>query len=119
MISQIVVVSCLITVALSAFIQYPVPILYARSDVSPDGSFLWNYRSGDGSRQEQFGQGGQAVQGSAQWYDPQGQYHRLKYIADENGYQPQSADLPVGPGIPAAILKSLQWNAAHPEEESY
>lgn len=92
-------------------------------DSSPDGSFQWSYQSEDGSSQQQSGQqivptGGQAIQGEARWYDPEGGAHVLQYVADERGYLPTSADLPVGPEIPPAILRSVQWNLAHPEEET-
>ncbi|XP_017860583.1 PREDICTED: larval cuticle protein 8-like [Drosophila arizonae] len=37
------------------------------------------------------------VKGSFKWVDPSGQEHVITYIADENGYQPQGADIPVAP----------------------
>ncbi|XP_002007004.2 larval cuticle protein 65Ag1 [Drosophila mojavensis] len=37
------------------------------------------------------------VRGSYSWVDPSGQEHVITYIADENGYQPQGADIPVAP----------------------
>lgn len=100
----------------------PDPII--RSNINPDGSFQWSYDSQDGSSQQQEGKqlpgpdGGQAVQGAAQWTDPEGGLHQLQYVAGENGYLPSSADLPLAPEIPAAIRKGLEWNAAHPEEDS-
>ncbi|KAF7286183.1 hypothetical protein GWI33_007143 [Rhynchophorus ferrugineus] len=99
-----------------------VPIVSQSGDVSPDGSFKWSYEAGDGTAQEQSGQlkqiedsAGEAVQGAASWTDPEGGSHQLKYVADENGYQPQSADIPVAPEVPPAILKSLEWIASHPQ----
>ncbi|KAF7286181.1 hypothetical protein GWI33_007141 [Rhynchophorus ferrugineus] len=101
-----------------------VPIVSQSGDVSPDGTFEWSYQSGDGTAQQQSGQlkqigeeAGEAVQGSASWTDPEGGSHQLTYVADENGYQPQSADIPVAPEIPAAIARSLAWIAAHPQPE--
>ncbi|KAJ8732701.1 hypothetical protein PYW07_015300 [Mythimna separata] len=46
-----------------------------------------------------------AVQGSYSWTDPDGVYHAVDYIADENGYQ----ILEVKPefGAPAAVVASL------------
>lgn len=123
MFSKIVVLTGLLAVALS-LPQQQVPIVSQSEDISPDGSFQWSYQSGDGSSQQQAGQlkqlghdAGEVIQGSAGWTDPEGGQHQLTYIADENGYQPQSADLPVGPEIPAAILRSLEWIAAHPQPQ--
>ncbi|KAF7286185.1 hypothetical protein GWI33_007145 [Rhynchophorus ferrugineus] len=115
------ILSCLAVAVCNAV--EPVPILSQDSEVNPDGSYRWSYQSGDGSAQQQTGQLKQipgsepavAVQGSATWYDPEGNAHQLTYTADENGYLPQSADIPP---IPLAILRALEWNAAHPEEES-
>lgn len=104
--------------------QEPVPILSQESEINPDGSYRWSYRSGDGTAQQQSGKLHQVavgrdpvleVQGSFSWYDPEGKLHELTYVANGDGYYPQSADIPA---IPPAILKALEWNAAHPEEES-
>ncbi|XP_050295130.1 larval cuticle protein III/IV-like [Anthonomus grandis grandis] len=121
MLSKILIAFCAFTVVLSASFSRPnVDIISSRADISPDGSFQWSYQSADGTSQEQSGRPdvlGQIVQGNAEWYDPQGVRHNIVYVADANGYQAASADIPVGPPIPAAILKSLQWNARHPEEQ--
>nr|CAD7440207.1 unnamed protein product [Timema bartmani] len=61
---------------------------------------------------------GQVAQGSYSFYTPDGQLIEVRYIADENGFQPQSNALPVGPPIPEEILKALAYNAAHPEEDN-
>ncbi|CAG9769044.1 unnamed protein product [Ceutorhynchus assimilis] len=118
MFTKITLLSCLVAV----LAQEPVPIISSQSVIEPDGSSKWNYESADGSSQQQVGQqlaeGGQAVQGVAQWYDPQGTVHTLQYVADENGYQPNSDDLPVAPEVPASVMRALEWNAAHPEEEN-
>ncbi|KAF7286187.1 hypothetical protein GWI33_007147 [Rhynchophorus ferrugineus] len=111
---------CLIVTVCNA--GEPIPILSQESEVNPDGSYRWSYLSGDGSAQQQTGNvqqipGSQPtldVQGSASWYDPQGNLHQISYTADENGYLPYGSDVPP---IPPAILRVLEWNAAHPEEE--
>ncbi|XP_060517845.1 larval cuticle protein 1-like [Cylas formicarius] len=129
MISKIAVLSCLLAVVLSAALpqqvaQEPVPIVSQEINVEPDGKFQWSYESGDGTKQEQTGEPkqieneiGEAIQGSVSWTDPEGNQHSLKYVADENGYQPESEDIPKPPEIPAAIARALEYNAAHPEEE--
>ena len=98
---KLVVFSGLVAVVFCATVQQQVPIVSLESDISPDGSFQWSYQSGDGSQQQQAGQlkqigenQGEVVQGNAAWTDPEGGQHQLTYVADENGYQQQSADIP-------------------------
>ncbi|XP_030757668.1 larval cuticle protein III/IV-like [Sitophilus oryzae] len=113
----------ILTVTVVAIYSGPVPIVSEENEINPDGSYRWSYQSGDGSAQQQTAKvnqvpGGEptlGVDGSASWYDPQGNLHQIAYTANEDGYYPYSADIPQ---IPAAILKALEWNAAHPEEES-
>ena len=56
-----------------------------------------------------------AVRGSYRYKDPEGNDIVVNYIADENGFVPQGAHLPVAPAIPQAILDALAKNA---EEEA-
>ena len=41
------------------------------------------------------------VDGSYSYTAPDGSAHSLSYVADVNGFVPQSADLPVAPALPA------------------
>lgn len=120
MFSHALVLFGVAAVVLSAVVPEPVAIISSKSDSSPDGSFEWSYESADGSSQHQEGkqlEGGQAIQGIAQWYDPEGAPHLLQYVADHDGFRPSGEDLPLAPPTPEAILRSLEWNAAHPEQE--
>ncbi|CAG2055882.1 unnamed protein product [Timema podura] len=127
-----VIISCLLAAVLAAPPQVKygpnevIPILSQVNIVNEDGSFQNSYESGDGSRAESSGslknigpqEDGQVAQGSYSFYTPDGQLIEVRYIADENGFQPQSNALPVGPPIPEEILKALAYNAAHPEEDN-
>ncbi|EDW74221.2 uncharacterized protein Dwil_GK21498 [Drosophila willistoni] len=57
------------------------------------------------------------INGVYEWISPEGVSVKVSYVADENGYQPQSDLLPTPPPIPAAILKSLDWIKANPSKE--
>lgn len=59
-----------------------------------------------------------SVNGGYQYTDNAGNVFQIQYLADENGFQPQGAHLPVAPPIPEAILRALEYNAAHPEEDN-
>jgi len=57
------------------------------------------------------------VQGVFSYTSPEGYPIKLTYIADENGFRAEGAHLPTAPPIPEAILRSLEYNRAHPEED--
>lgn len=57
--------------------------------------------------------------GSFGWVAPDGTKVELSYVADENGYQPQSDLLPTSPPIPEAIARSLEYNRAHPAKPEH
>lgn len=107
----------------------PIPILRQEAEVNFDGSYHMSYESGNGivvQEQGHLKNAGQKdaeaeeVQGSFQYTAPDGTPITIQYIANENGFQPQGAHLPVAPTpppIPAAILRALEWNAAHPEQD--
>ena len=104
----------------------PIPILRSSGEgPNPDGSYNWSYQTGNGIEAEEQGelkQGGEegiaSVRGSYSYTADDGTPISVSYTADENGFQPQGAHLPVAPAIPEAILKALEWIAAHPEEDN-
>ncbi|KAJ9574172.1 hypothetical protein L9F63_008428 [Diploptera punctata] len=104
----------------------PVAIISQESTVNHDGSFSSSYESADGTKVQQSGQlktlaegeDGESIQGSYSYVAPDGNTYSINYLADENGFVPQGDHIPVAPPIPEAIARSLEYNAAHPEEET-
>ncbi|XP_060517556.1 endocuticle structural glycoprotein SgAbd-2-like [Cylas formicarius] len=101
-----------------------INILRSDSEVSPDGSYKYFYETENGIVKQEQGQqktigdeAGTVAQGGFLFTSPEGVPVSITYVADENGFQPQGDAIPVPPPIPEAILKSLRYNEAHPEEE--
>ncbi|XP_072940188.1 uncharacterized protein [Epargyreus clarus] len=90
-------------------------------DINPDGSYNYFYETNNGIAAQQQGTprnfGGNpplvpdVAQGSFSWVSPEGKTISVTYVADENGYQPQSDALPVAPEIPAQIARALEYIA--------
>ncbi|XP_026276145.1 larval cuticle protein 65Ag1-like [Frankliniella occidentalis] len=103
----------------------PIAILKLASDVQPDGSFTYEYETENGIKADargnlvNAGTENEALnqQGSFSFVADDGQTYSITWVADENGFQPQGAHIPVPPPIPEEILKALEYNAAHPEED--
>ncbi|XP_043646786.1 larval cuticle protein 65Ag1-like [Drosophila teissieri] len=74
------------------------------SDVGPDG-FSYEFKTSDGSSAQSTGQLKNAgtkeeaisVKGAYSFVADDGVTYTVNYIADENGFQPQGAHLPVAP----------------------
>ncbi|XP_018574964.1 endocuticle structural glycoprotein SgAbd-8-like [Anoplophora glabripennis] len=100
-------------------------IIRESNEVNIDGSYQWSFEADNGISAQESGQIKNAnsqdpieeAQGSFQYTGPDGAAIQLQYVANENGFQPQGAHLPVAPPIPIEIQRALDWNAAHPEEE--
>ncbi|KAJ8942544.1 hypothetical protein NQ318_021946 [Aromia moschata] len=112
-----------------------IPIISQDQDVSFDGSYRTAFESANGIRFQEQGvlknpgnkdAEAEEVQGVVSYKAPDGTPIQLSYLANENGFQPQGAHLPVAPvddntppPIPLAILRSLEYNAAHPEPKPF
>ncbi|XP_068143001.1 larval cuticle protein 65Ag1-like [Drosophila tropicalis] len=81
-----------------------VTVLRSESDVGPE-DFKYGFETSDGTKHEAAGKlinaGAEneaiAVRGSFSFVADDGQTYTVNYIADENGFQPQGAHLPVAP----------------------
>ncbi|XP_065720631.1 larval cuticle protein 65Ag1 [Drosophila suzukii] len=98
-----IVLVALFAVALAAPTQ-EVSVLKHVSDVGADG-FNYAVETSDGSKKEESGHlinaGTEneaiAVRGSFSFLGDDGVTYTVNYVADENGFQPQGAHLPVAP----------------------
>ncbi|CAH2107359.1 unnamed protein product [Euphydryas editha] len=103
----------------------PIPIIRQEHIINPDGSYKWNYETGNGISAEEAGfvknlgipeQEVQSAQGQYKYTAPDGQVIQLQYVADENGFQPQGSHLPTPPPIPVEIQKALDHLATLPPQ---
>ncbi|KAJ8729985.1 hypothetical protein PYW07_017023 [Mythimna separata] len=106
-----------------------IPILRYENVNNGDGTYRYNYETGNGISAHESGAPrapgpeGLAVtaEGGFSYRAPDGQQVSLTYTADENGFHPVGSHIPTPPPIPAAILRSIEFNRQHPSsgEGSY
>ncbi|XP_017010666.2 larval cuticle protein 65Ag1-like [Drosophila takahashii] len=100
----LIVFVALFAVALAAPAAPEAQILRSESDVGPE-SFKYDWETSDGQAAQAAGQlkniGSEneaiSVTGSYRFVADDGVTYEVTYIADENGFQPQGAHLPVAP----------------------
>ncbi|XP_029173195.1 endocuticle structural glycoprotein SgAbd-1-like [Nylanderia fulva] len=126
---QLIVSLALIAVAAAVPLtphEQPIAILRQAQDISPEGSYNYAYEtehgisvSEQGSLQPVGPKGERAIvaQGQYQYTAPDGTPIAVSYSADENGYQPQGAHLPIPPPVPEQIQRAVAFNLAHPQAE--
>lgn len=94
-------------------------VLRQVSDVHPEG-YSFSYETSNGvSAQEQGHLQGEAIvaQGSFRYTADDGTPVEISYVADENGFQPSGAHLPVAPPTPDHVLKALEYIRTHTPRE--
>ncbi|KAF4520081.1 hypothetical protein B566_EDAN014186 [Ephemera danica] len=104
----------------------PIAILRLDNEgVNHDGSYKFGYETANGISADeagyvknagQEGQEAQVAEGSFSFTADDGQVYTVKYIADENGFQPQGDHLPTPPPVPAAIQRALDFLATLPAD---
>lgn len=104
----------------------PIAIISQDVEIGLDGSYKASYETANGIIAQEQGVlknagdkeiEAEEVQGSFQYTAPDGTPIQLSYIANENGFQPQGAHLPVPPEVPAAIQRALEYIASEPATE--
>ncbi|XP_067645839.1 endocuticle structural glycoprotein SgAbd-8 [Eurosta solidaginis] len=105
-----------------------IPIIKLESKVNVDGSYQYEYETGNGIMAQESGylknaddpcKAHIAAEGSFSYTGPEGQSFVVTYTADENGFQPQGEHLPTPPPIPPEIQDALDKIAAgggHPND---
>ncbi|KAM7356641.1 larval cuticle protein 65Ag1-like [Cochliomyia hominivorax] len=81
-----------------------VEILHSESEVGPE-DFKYSFETSDGTAAEEEGhlknigteEEAISVKGSYKYVGDDGVTYEVKYTADENGFQPEGAHLPVAP----------------------
>ncbi|XP_042889150.1 cuticle protein AM/CP1114-like [Penaeus japonicus] len=84
----------------------------------PDsGAYSFDVETEDGIVRSESGSPDGSQQGRVSFTFPDGQEFDLEFVADENGYQPQSSFLPVAPAFPHPIPQFVLDQIAFAAEE--
>lgn len=116
-IQTICLIAVLVVFAQAEHIDKDADIVSQNGDPpQPDGSYSYSFETSNGIRSQEAGNAN-GVSGAFSFSSPDGTPIALTYTADENGFHPQGAHLPILPPIPEAILRSLEYIAAHPPQK--
>ncbi|KAK8740179.1 hypothetical protein OTU49_003084, partial [Cherax quadricarinatus] len=97
-----------------------VPIIKDQRTQNEDGTYTVDFEAGNGIVVAQSGspsgpEGAVVSSGQYTYKAPDGTNIAVKYVADENGYQPQSDSLPVAPifphPLPQYVLDQIEFAA--------
>jgi opacity protein-like surface antigen len=109
---KFVIIAALLAVAAAAPAKLddvkPVAILRSAQEVNDDGSYSFSYAAENGINVEESGSQrqidpldadsvGTIMRGSYSFVADDGKTYTVNWIADENGFQPSAAHLPVAP----------------------
>ncbi|KAH8277561.1 hypothetical protein KR018_001047, partial [Drosophila ironensis] len=93
--------------------DYHAEVVSRSDDVRADG-FDASLQTTNNIQQAASGDVHGNIHGSFAWISPEGEHVDVKYVADENGYQPSGPWIPTPPPIPEAIVRALAWLESHP-----
>merc|ERR1712055_172564 len=98
-----------------------IPILRDDRVQEEDGTYNFDVETGNGIIVSESGDSGEK-QGVISFTHPDGTPFHLTFVADENGFQPQSDALPVAPAfphpIPDFVLEQIEFARQQKEDES-
>ena len=92
-------------------------ITHQQFDQNVDGSYNYQYETSNGISAAQSSPNGQDSQGQFSFTAPDGVRYSIQYAANEGGFQPQGAHLPVPPAdlpVPDHVLKTLETIRQNP-----
>ncbi|XP_027224488.1 endocuticle structural glycoprotein SgAbd-8-like [Penaeus vannamei] len=80
----------------------PIPILKDDRTQDAYGGYSFDFESGNGIVRKESGKesDGQAKEGGWRYTSPEGVPVEIVFVADQGGYRPQGAVLPVAPPLP-------------------
>ncbi|XP_042883365.1 larval cuticle protein LCP-17-like [Penaeus japonicus] len=80
----------------------PIPILKDDRTQDAYGGYSFDFESGNGIVRQESGKesDGQAKEGGWRYTSPEGVPVEIVFVADQGGYQPQGAVIPVAPPLP-------------------
>uniref|UniRef100_A0A182RW33 Uncharacterized protein n=1 Tax=Anopheles funestus TaxID=62324 RepID=A0A182RW33_ANOFN len=112
----------------------PIPILRYENINNGDGSYRFDYATGNGIQHQEEGflrnlgpeKSEQVVSGGYSYTAPDGQLYSVQYKADANGFQPVGDHLPTPPPLPPALQEAYDLHArlhaeaaARPQNPAY
>ncbi|XP_027211301.1 cuticle protein AMP1A [Penaeus vannamei] len=99
----------------------PSIIKNVRFEPDDDGHYEFEIETSDGIRRSetgsQTGPESQTIEGVISFTLPDGTPFKMTFVADENGFRPQSSLLPVAPPMPAHSLRQLRLAALDSDED--
>uniref|UniRef100_A0A182M2S9 Uncharacterized protein n=1 Tax=Anopheles culicifacies TaxID=139723 RepID=A0A182M2S9_9DIPT len=87
--------------------------------INDDGSYNFVFETSNGIRAQASSSDGIRTSGDFSYPAPDGSNIALTYVADEYGFQPQGAHLPVEPPAPDHVIKQLEDIRANPPNDPY
>uniref|UniRef100_A0A182J1C5 Uncharacterized protein n=1 Tax=Anopheles atroparvus TaxID=41427 RepID=A0A182J1C5_ANOAO len=85
--------------------------------INEGGSYAYNYETSNGIKARQTSDNGVSAAGEYSFLAPDGTTYSIVYVANENGFQPQGAHLPVEPETPEHVIKQLEDIRANPPSD--